>query len=654
MFAKDDNLPGYTSKVMYAGSTAELLRKIEEDDTQSHIQRQYSGEQMRNNLDRMLAAVVAMLLLVGVVDLRAQGESHEEHGPLVGADGSVYTCGSHYMSEFDHAAAMERTRERNPEMYAKIMAMAEGKRERPSITAADEDLIIWTFNMSDRDNPGQYTQVDAKLVHRGDSILIWVDVRDTNHVRQSTVDALAVGLEQKVRETSYTRDANTGIVGNDIAIFGPTPAPVEDVFPGYICSFFLTDISEGQLTGGIIEGYFSPWDQTTNPGSNRMNILYIDSREGLGNQTSGAIDGVIGTMAHEFQHLINHGRYTGVSGDASTHWIYNEGLSEVAAIRNGYSTRKANNFTADPNRFSFFTLPTSGTDGNIVLIAYSRAMLYTHYLSERFGDAFLYELTAAGGVGLAPTRKAMEKSGLGSNAEEVYSDFWVANYLISTTNFQGDPKYLYSYPVHGSMARETLGAVPSSPVEYTKELVGHGAHAQRFINNDREGTGMKVTFKKAGRPYGVHAILTRDGGAIEVTRLEVDREYTFENFIQIAFTVANVGSEGVAVTWNVSGVTLGVDDYRSAPDLFAVTQIAPNPTTGTGVISFTNSEPTTVRAEIFDVRGEQVGTIADDYRAEIGTHTLPFASSTLTPGVYTIRLQDGRGNVAVRQVVVVR
>lgn len=609
---------------------------------------------MRNNLDRMLAAVVAMILLAGVVDLRAQGDRHQENGPLVGPDGSVYTCGSHYMREFDHAAAVERTRVKNPEMYAKMVAMAEGKSARRSINGADEDLIIWTFNMNDRDNPGEFTQVDAKLVHRGDSILIWVDVRDTTHVRQSTVDALAIGLEQKVEATLNTRDPNTGIVGNDIAIFGPTPTPIEDVFPGYICSFFLTDISEGQLTGGIIEGYFSPWDQTTNPGSNRMNILYIDSREGLNNQSKRAIDGVIGTMAHEFQHLINSGRYTGTAGDASTHWIYNEGLSEVAALRNGYSSRSANNFTADPNRFSFFTRPNSGTDGNIVLIAYSRAMLFLHYLSERFGDDFLYELTAAGGVGLGPVKTAMQREGLGSNVEEVYSDFWVANYLISTSNFQGDPKYLYRTTVHSTMARETVSSVPGAPVDYSKELVGHGAHAQRFINNDRAGTGLKVTFKKAGREYGVHAILTRDGGGIEVTRLEVDREYSFENFIQIAFMVVNVGSEGVAPTWTVSGVTLGVEDYRSAPETFAFTQIAPNPTTGTGVISFTSNETTTVRAEIFDVRGEQVGTIADDYRAEIGTHTLPLATSTLTPGVYTIRLQDGRGNVAVRQVVVVR
>ena len=610
---------------------------------------------MGRNLDRMLTALVAMIFFAGVADLRAQGHTHAEDGPLVGPDGSVYTCGSHYMNEFDHAAALERTRERNPEMYAKMVAMAEGKVAAPSISSASADeLIIWTFNMNDRENPGEFTQVDAKLAHRGDSILIWVDVRDTNRVRQSTIDALAIGLEKKVRDSESTRDPNTGIVGNDIAIFGPTPTPIEDVFPGYICSFFLTDISEGQLTGGIIEGYFSPWDQTTNPGSNRMNILYIDSREGLGNQGTGAIDGVIGTMAHEFQHLINHGRYTGTASDASTHWIYNEGLSEVAALRNGYESRQANNFTQNPNRFSFFTRPNSGTDGSIVLVAYSRAMLYVHYLSERFGDDFLFNLTSAGGVGLGPTKTAMEKSGLGSNAEDVYSDFWVANYLISTPNFQGDTKYVYQNPVHGSMARSTENAVPSAPQNYEVDLVGHGAYAQRFINNDREGTGMKVTFKKAGRPYGVHAIITRDGGGIEVQRLQVDQEYTFEDFIQIAFTVANVGSEGVLPTWTVQSVTLGVEDYGSSPSLFAVTDIAPNPSTGSGLISFTSNATTTVRADIFDVRGERVGTIADDYRAEIGTHTLPFASNTLAPGVYTIRLRDDRGNMAVQQLVIVR
>ena len=45
----------------------------------------------------------------------------------------------------------------------------------------------------------QGTQIQAKLVPQGDSILIWVDVRDTSHIRASTIAALAKGLESEVK-----------------------------------------------------------------------------------------------------------------------------------------------------------------------------------------------------------------------------------------------------------------------------------------------------------------------------------------------------------------------------------------------------------------------------------------------------------------------
>lgn len=606
---------------------------------------------MRRFSDLLLPVFTAGLLSFGVVGLSAQTADHD-HGPLVGPDGRHYTCGSHYMSEYDYEAALEQTRRNKPELYSRLVAEADGKGMRPNLTAGTDD-VIFPFNVNDRDNPGEFVQIQAKLVHQGDSILIWVDVRDTARIRESTILALAKGLEKEVKDTPNTRNPNAGIVPNDISIFGPPPTPIEDVFPGYICSFLLTDISEGQLTGGIIEGYFSPWDQTTNPGSNRTNLLYIDSREGLGNQSAFAIEGVIGTMAHEFQHLINHGRYTGASGDASAHWIYNEGLSEVASLRNGYTERSANAFLQNPNLYSYFTRPNSGTDGGIVLRGYERAMLFIHYLSQRFGDDFLYDLTAAGGVGLGPVKGAMQANGLGTNAEEVYADFWVANYVRTSANFTGDPKYVYRDPVHSSMARETINSVPGSPQTYQQELVGHGAYAQRFINLAPGTTGMKVTFNQAGRPYGAHAIVSREGGAIDVVRLTPNQQYEFSNFIQIGFTVANVGSEGNTVSWTVEGTTLGVDDYRSAPS-FGVEALSPNPTAGYGLLDFTTATATTVDVDIFDVRGHLVRSALTAERVEAGTHRLELAFDNLEPGVYTLRLHDAEGNVAVRQIVVVR
>ena len=118
---------------------------------------------------------------------------------------------------------------------------------------------------------------------------------------------------------------------------------------------------------------------------------------------------------------------------------------------------------------------------------------------------------------------------------------------------------------------------------FVVDFVGHGAYAHQFMNGDADGTGIKVRFNVAGRPYGVHAIVTRPSGTIEVARLQAGQDYTFEDFTRIGFAVANVGSEGNTVSWTVEGTTLGVEDYRSTPE-FGLQNVAPNPTAGSGVI----------------------------------------------------------------------
>ena len=592
------------------------------------------------------------LLLFAGVDTAAQGHSHVEEADY-GTDAPASLCGSDLMKSYDFEAALDRTRLEDPLLFSTLVAESEGKGAARRAAGSDFVGAEMNFSVTDR-TTGRFVQVPATLMHVGDSILIWVDNRDTGHLKPETIEALAIGLESAVRQTPNTRDADVGLVGNNIAIFGAPPVPVEDRFPGYLCSFLLTDIDEGALSNGIIEGYFSPWDQTANPGSNRTNLLYIDSRQSLGNQTKEEIDGVIGTMAHEFQHLINHGRYVGNANDASAHWIYNEGLSEVAALRNGYSERSADAFLQNPNGVSFFTRPSSGTDGTIILQAYERGMLFVHYLSQRFGDELLYHLTEAPGSGLEPVRRAMIASGHGSDAEQVYADFWVANYLRSGAQFEGDPIYYYRDPLHSRMKRTDIFSIPSEPATYEVELVGHGAYAQRMINTSATGEGVFVRFASSVERYGAHALVMGRDGTFEVRRIEPGVEYAFDDFIQIAFVIANTGSGNATASWTVSRGTLGVEEYGSTPELFAVTGVAPNPMTGSGAVTFTSKEATGVTAELFDIRGEQVGTIVADHRAEAGTHTLPFSTEGLTPGVYTIRLRDSQGNLAVRQVVIVR
>jgi hypothetical protein len=597
-----------------------------------------------------MGTVLVLGMLSGIGLLRAQesGGDHD-HGFVV--DGAHFTCGSHWMAAYDNAAALERTRLNNPGLYARMAEQAKYGIDLPGVLAERDSNH--TFFLSDPDNQGEFYEVDAVLRHVGDSILIWVDVRDTARIRAATIAALAKGLEREVPNTAHTRNPNKGVVYNDMEIFGRPPVNRYD--PSYLVSFLLTDIQEPSSTfGSVIAGYFNPWDQTELLGSNMQNLLYIDGLQSLGDQSQKEIDGLIGTMAHEIQHLINYARYTGGGNDWSTHWIYNEGLSEVASLRNGYADRSASPFVATPNKYAFFTAPGNGSGAADILRAYERAMLWNHYISERFGDEVIYSMTAQNGRGVEPLQKALQSRGRTEDADDVYAEFWVANYNLNNPNVD-DATFVYRFPLaNQAMGRTTSISLPTSEMSKEDLLIGYGAAAYRYVNPGSSGAGVRVTFGQAGRGYAVHAIITRSDNTAEVRRLGISQEEVFEQFREIGFVLVNLSGTSNAIDWTIAPLPSGVEEYADSPALLAIAGLEPNPLSGEGRLHFTTAVSGAVSLELYDMRGRRVTTILDAVRFEAGTQTVPFVTADLDPGVYTARLSDAAGRVAVRQIVVVR
>ena len=607
-------------------------------------------------------------ILLGAGTLVAQSTEEHDHSRPEGShgftvDGKYYTCGSHWAADYDYGAAVERTRLSNPELYQKMVAYSKGLAP-PSLQAGN-----FTFFLVDRANPEEgYIEVKATPRYGDDDILIFVDNKDNEIITDATIDALAEGLISKVKNEHYTRNPDTGVIYNDIAIFGDPPViPDDHNYPGYIALFLLTEIKEPQsLRGGIIEGYFNPYDQTNGTGSNQTNILYIDSRESLidKGQSERAIDGVLGTMAHEFQHLINYNRYRLAGGGfEATHWIYNEGLSEVASIRNGYSERTAEDYLESPNRFRFFSRPDGNTD--IVLRGYERAMLWVHYLSERFGDEFLFELTGSNGQGLEPVRKALRKRGLDTDAETVLAEFWVANYLSDRVSdrddFQGDPKYVYDLDVTGRAAVTSGPGIQDGSVTKEQQIKGHAAYLPLYTNilKPDDPKGIEVRFEKGDRDYAVHAVkFNSNDNGIEVLPLDISeetgKEYTFDKFTTLVFVIVNLEGDGATVRWRVESFVSGVEDYSTNAGALSFINIAPNPVEHEARFSFRTSEPGPVALELYDIRGELVRNAIEGVHYEAGEHSTVVDVVGLPAGVYTVRLSDGSGAMAIRQIIVVR
>jgi len=77
----------------------------------------------------------------------------------------------------------------------------------------------------------------------------------------------------------------------------------------------------------------------------------------------------------------------------------------------------------------------------------------------------------------------------------------------------------------------------------------------------------------------------------------------------------------------------GVAVADAAPSAFAVEQNSPNPANPTTTISFTLPEAGTVTVEVFNVAGQKVDTLVNDFM-DSGKHSLVWDGSTVSTGVY--------------------
>ena len=585
--------------------------------------------------------ILVILAIIGVLPLIARAQSGHEH----------YTCGSDWAAGFDYEEALERTRANNPAQYERMVARTVA-REKGSLRPSTQAGADWIFHVTDRANPESgFKDVGAILRYNGDSILIWVDEKDNALITDATIELLAKGLARQVKPGPTTRNPDNGLVFNDMEIFGRPP--LNRTFEEHIASFLLTDIEEPPtLAGGVIGGYFSPYDQTDGIGSNMTNILYIDSRQSLidKGQTPGAIEEILGTMAHEFQHLINYGRYQSIPNDAGTHWIYNEGLSEVASIRNGYVDRLTTEYLVNTNKVPFFQLPRGESD--TVLSGYERAMFWTHSLSEQFGDTFLYELTASNGLNLEPVEKAMQKLGLNRDVEQVFAEFNVANYIRTDSRFQGDPKYRYQFDiVRGGGLRTANRFVPTSPKAEEATVRGYASYFPGYVAAG-SADGLKIRFAEGSGEYSIHAIRVTSNN-LEVWQLEPEEDYFFEDFSTMVFVVVNLKGSDNTVRWNVEGFTSSVAEYGNEGEVFGFTSVVPHPVRGETGFGFRTAESGVIDLTLYDVRGKAVLHMLDDVHVEAGRHNHVADLSELPAGMYVMRLQNGAGDIAVGRLVVV-
>jgi hypothetical protein len=111
--------------------------------------------------------------------------------------------------------------------------------------------------------------------------------------------------------------------------------------------------------------------------------------------------------------------------------------------------------------------------------------------------------------------------------------------------------------------------------------------------------------------------------------------------IAIASSVDN-GVDSLYVLYNLGGGTVGIqdEDIEEIPTSYSLAQNFPNPFNPTTTIQFSLPQAGDVSLKIYNLLGEEVKTLIDEYK-EIGNHSVQFNANNLASGMYLYRLQAG-------------
>ncbi len=336
-------------------------------------------------------------------------------------------CGTVLITDELIQQAIENTRKNKPGVYD---LMQRARLEK--ITTAQDTIgtrrnfFVLNFQTNDFDN------VTAELRAKGSLSQIWVDTTEMNnqHVTQVEVDSLLRALENSTPPAS--RDPSKGIIELDEFLFGPPP----NIDGDGITDFLIVDIKDGAGPNDpFVAGFFFSNDQNfASQGSNKRDILYIDSFPAIFSNDQRRLSIALSTLAHEFQHLI-HWHF-----DQDETSFVNEGLSEVAEALCGYGLRSPSQY------FNNTDVPLFNWNRNNALPDAARAALFTLYYDEQLGDAALKLVVAEPANRETGIQKVMDQLGVGMTFEQMFTNFCIANYL---NNREFDSRFGYVFPIAG-------------------------------------------------------------------------------------------------------------------------------------------------------------------------------------------------------------
>jgi hypothetical protein len=91
-------------------------------------------------------------------------------------------------------------------------------------------------------------------------------------------------------------------------------------------------------------------------------------------------------------------------------------------------------------------------------------------------------------------------------------------------------------------------------------------------------------------------------------------------------------------------ISTNVDEAKLKPEKFELRQNYPNPFNSKTIITYSIPEDTRISLKLYDVLGNEVKTIVDDFKSA-GTYMDEIDSSDLSSGSYFLNLKSNKGSI---------
>lgn len=155
-------------------------------------------------------------------------------------------------------------------------------------------------------------QINAKLTYSGTKANVWVY---NNFITSQDAQKLGTEFDNRIYKSVTSNFASASDVDRDGKV-----------------NILCYDIQDGfNGSGGYVGGYFYAGDLFDSTNSNKSEIFYIDTYPAMGTGTVKDVTKANGTLAHEFQHMVNFNQSVFIEkGTAPMDVWLNEGLSMAA------------------------------------------------------------------------------------------------------------------------------------------------------------------------------------------------------------------------------------------------------------------------------------------------------------------------------------